>query len=87
VESDSELAQPLQGDFNYKHCNSLVNFFIWGANIFELDSNENYFRSRHLALPQDSHTLQGLTRDLWTVPLLRDQPSAGSEMKPLTQDR
>jgi hypothetical protein len=28
VESDSELAQPLQGDFNYKHCNSLVNFFI-----------------------------------------------------------
>jgi hypothetical protein len=32
-----------------------------------LDSNEYYFRSRNCALPQDSHSLRGSTRDLWTV--------------------
>jgi hypothetical protein len=28
MESDSELAQPLKGDLNYKHCNSLVHVFL-----------------------------------------------------------
>jgi hypothetical protein len=28
-------------------------------------------RSRNLALPQDSHSLRGSTRDLWTVVVLR----------------
>jgi hypothetical protein len=28
TESDSELAQPFKGNFNYKHCSSLVNFFL-----------------------------------------------------------
>jgi hypothetical protein len=51
----------------FKHCNSLVHFFVWGANVFTLDSNEHYFRSRNHALPQDSHSLWGSTRDLWTV--------------------
>jgi hypothetical protein len=32
-----------------------------------LDINNQYFRSRNRALPQDSHTLWGSTRDLWTV--------------------
>jgi hypothetical protein len=41
----------------FKHCNSLVHFFLWGANIFTLDSNEHYFPSRNCALPQDSHSL------------------------------
>jgi hypothetical protein len=51
----------------FKHCNSLVHFFLWGANVFTLDSNEHYFRSRNLTLPQDSHSLRGSTRDLCTV--------------------
>jgi hypothetical protein len=51
----------------FKHCNSLVNFFLWRANVFTLDSNERYFRSRNLALSQDSHSLRGSTRDMWTV--------------------
>jgi hypothetical protein len=29
--------------------------------------NKHYFRSRNLALLQDSHSLRGTTRDLWTV--------------------
>jgi hypothetical protein len=37
------------------------------VNVFTLDSNEHYFRSRNLALPQDSHSLRVSTRDLWTV--------------------
>jgi hypothetical protein len=38
------------------------------ANVFTLDnSNVHYFRSRNLALPQDSHSLRRSTRDLWTV--------------------
>jgi hypothetical protein len=48
-------------------CNSLVHFFILGENVFTLDSKENYFRSRNLALPQDLHSLRRSTRDLWTV--------------------
>jgi hypothetical protein len=67
MESDPELAQPLYSNFNYKPCNSLVHFFLRGVNVFTLDSNEHYFRSRNLALPQDSHSLRGTTRDLWTV--------------------
>jgi hypothetical protein len=51
----------------FKHCNGLVHFFLWGANVFTLDSNEHFFRSRNLALPQDSHSLRGSTRDPWTV--------------------
>jgi hypothetical protein len=51
----------------FKHCNSLVHFFLRGANVFKLDSNEHYFRSRNHALPQDSHSLRGPTRDLWIV--------------------
>jgi hypothetical protein len=49
------------------HCNSLVHIFLRGANVFTLDSNEHYFRSRNLALPQDSHSIRGSTRDLWTI--------------------
>jgi hypothetical protein len=30
MESDSELAQTLQGNFNYKHCNSLDHSFFEG---------------------------------------------------------
>jgi hypothetical protein len=37
------------------------------ANIFTLDSNEHYFLSRNRALPEDSHSLRGSTRDMWTV--------------------
>jgi hypothetical protein len=55
----------------FKHCNSLVHFFLKGANIFTLDSNELYFCSRKFTLPQDSHSLQRSTRDLWTVPVAR----------------
>jgi hypothetical protein len=51
----------------FKLCNSLVNFFLWPANVFTLDSNEHYFRSRNRALPQDSHSLRGSPRDLWTL--------------------
>jgi hypothetical protein len=51
----------------FKHCNSLVNFFPCGANVFTLDSNEHYFRSRNRALPKDSHSLRGSARHLWTV--------------------
>jgi hypothetical protein len=51
-----------------KHCNSLVHLFLWGANVFTLDSNEHYFRSRNLTLPQDSRFLRGSTRYLRTVP-------------------
>jgi hypothetical protein len=51
----------------FKYCNSLVHFFLWGANVFTLDSIEHYFRSRNRAVPQDSHSLRGSTRDLWTV--------------------
>jgi hypothetical protein len=36
-------------------------------NVFTSDSNEHYFRSQNHALPQDSHSLRGSTRDLWTV--------------------
>jgi hypothetical protein len=32
-----------------------------------LYSNEHYFRSQNRALPQDSYSLRGSTRDLWTV--------------------
>jgi hypothetical protein len=53
----------------FKQCNSLVLFFLWGANVFTLDSNEHYFRSRNRALPQDSYSLRGSARDLWTVAL------------------
>jgi hypothetical protein len=42
----------------FKNCNSLVHFFLCGSNVFTLDSNEHYFRSRNLALPQDSHSLR-----------------------------
>jgi hypothetical protein len=49
---------------------SNVHFFLRGENVFRLDSEEYYLRSRNLALPQDSHSLRGSTRDLWTV-LLR----------------
>jgi hypothetical protein len=52
---------------HYKHCNRLVHFFLWGANVFMLDSNEHYFRSRDLALPQDSHSIRLSACDLWTV--------------------
>jgi hypothetical protein len=51
----------------WKHCNSLINFFLWGANVFTLDGNEHYFRCRNRALPQDSHSLRSSTRDLWTL--------------------
>jgi hypothetical protein len=51
----------------FKHCNSLDHLFLLGANVFTLDSNEHHFRSRNFALPQDSHSLRGSTRDLWTV--------------------
>jgi hypothetical protein len=54
----------------FKHCNSLVHFFLLGANVFTLDSNEHYFPSRNRALPQDSHSLRGSARDLWTVSLI-----------------
>jgi hypothetical protein len=50
-----------------KHCNSLVHYFLWVINVFTLDSDEHYFRSRNCALPQDSHSLRGSTRDPWTV--------------------
>jgi hypothetical protein len=53
------------GEFGF--CNCLVHLFLWGANVFTLDSNEHYFRSRNLALTQDSHSLRGSTRDPWTV--------------------
>jgi hypothetical protein len=53
--------------WQFKHCKSLINLFLWGANVFTLNSNEHYFRSRNLALLQDSHSLRGSTRDLWTV--------------------
>jgi hypothetical protein len=43
------------------------NIWVWGANVFTLDSNGHYFRSRNLALPQDSHSLRGSTRDLCSV--------------------
>jgi hypothetical protein len=52
---------------HFKKCNSLVHFFLLVANVFTLDSNEHYFRSWNLALPQDSHSLRGSTRDLWAV--------------------
>jgi hypothetical protein len=45
----------------FKNCNSLVYLFLLGVNVFTLDSNERYFRSRNLALPQDSRSLRGLT--------------------------
>jgi len=51
----------------FKQCNSLVHFFLWEANVFTLVSNEHYFRSRNLALPQDPYSLRGSTRDLWIV--------------------
>jgi hypothetical protein len=51
----------------WKHLNSLDHLFLCGANVFTLDSNEYYFHSRNLALPQDSHSLRVSTRDLWTV--------------------
>jgi hypothetical protein len=41
--------------------------FFGGGDVFALDSNERYFRSRNPALPQDSHSLRGSARDLWTV--------------------
>jgi Flp pilus assembly protein TadB len=37
------------------------------ANVFTLYSNEHYFRLRNRALPQDSHSSRGPTRDLCTV--------------------
>jgi hypothetical protein len=51
----------------FKHRNSLVHFFLRGAKVLTLDSNEHYFRSYNRALPQDSHSLLGSTRDPWTV--------------------
>jgi hypothetical protein len=36
VESDSELAQPFHGDFNYKHCNSLVKFLYLRGEYFRV---------------------------------------------------
>jgi hypothetical protein len=56
---------------NIGHCNILVHFSLSGANVFTLDSNKHYFRSRNRALPQDSHFLSGTTRDLWTVECLQ----------------
>jgi hypothetical protein len=47
----------------FKHCNSLVHFFLSGTNVFTLDSNEHYFRSQNCALQQDLHSLQGSTCD------------------------
>jgi hypothetical protein len=55
----------------WKRCNSLGHFFLWGANVLTLDSNEHYFRSRNLTLPQDPHSLRGSTRVLWTVSAAR----------------
>jgi hypothetical protein len=43
----------------FKHCNCLVHFFLCWVNFFMLDSNEHYFRSRNLELPQESHSLRG----------------------------
>jgi hypothetical protein len=42
-------------------------------NVFILGSNEHYFCSQNLALPQDTHSLQGSTCDLRTVyiPLMK----------------
>jgi hypothetical protein len=42
-------------------------FIFLSVNVFTLDSSEHYLRSRNRALPQDSHSLRGSTRDLWTV--------------------
>jgi hypothetical protein len=52
---------------NINHCNKLVHFFLWGANVFTFDSNEHYFLSWNLTLPKDSHPLRRSTRYLWTV--------------------
>jgi hypothetical protein len=62
------------------HSNSLVHFFLWGANVFTLGSKEHYFRSRNLALPQDSHSLRWSTCDLWTV---RNNCSALRSFRPV----
>jgi hypothetical protein len=62
-------------------CNSIVHFFLLGTNVFMLDSNGHYFRSWNLALPQDSHSLRGSSRDLWTVLtpfIMLDHRSVGS---------
>jgi hypothetical protein len=51
----------------FKHCNSPVNVFLSGANVFTLDTNEHFFLSRNRALRQDEHSLWGSARELWTV--------------------
>jgi hypothetical protein len=51
----------------FKHYKSLVHLFLSGMNVFSLDSNEHYFRSQNLALPQDSHSLRGSSRGMWSV--------------------
>jgi hypothetical protein len=65
----SAIRRRSDSQHNCKHraCSCLVHFFLWGNNIFTLDSNEHYFRSRNLALPQDLHCLRRSTCDLWTV--------------------
>jgi hypothetical protein len=54
----------------FKYCNSLVHFYLRGANVLTLESNEHYFRLRNRALAQDSHSLRGSTHDLWTVQIM-----------------
>jgi hypothetical protein len=54
------------GQFGFR-CNSLVHFFLLWATVFALDSNENYFNSRNLALPPRLQSLLGSTHALWTV--------------------
>jgi hypothetical protein len=51
-------------------------FICLGVNVFTLDSNAHYFRSRNRALPQDSHSLRGPTRDLWTVVTVQQKARA-----------
>jgi hypothetical protein len=51
----------------FKHCDRLFHLFRLEGNVFTLDCNEHYLRSRNLTLPQDAHSLRGSTRDLWTV--------------------
>jgi hypothetical protein len=57
----------------FKHCNSLVHFFLWGANVFTLGSNKYYFCLQNCALPEDLHSLRGSTCDLWIIYSVSDR--------------
>jgi hypothetical protein len=57
----------------FKHCNRLVHFFLWGANVFTLGSNKYYFCLQNCALPEDLHSLRGSTRDLWIIYSVSDR--------------